>query len=96
MAAEKYLETKIRKYAESKGALVFKYHGGAFSVAAFPDLFGIFPKDGRFWAIEIKAHKKKPTKAQLAMLEEIAAHNGLATWSDNFDDAKNFIDLWMS
>jgi hypothetical protein len=39
-----------------------------------------------FIAIEVKAPGKKPTKLQLAIIEEIREAGGFAFWVDSFED----------
>lgn len=66
-----------------KGLAVFNIHGDLYNVG-IPDLIGCY--DGKFFAIELKVKKNKPTPLQaqrLLMIENAGGIQGVAwTWGD--------------
>ncbi len=40
---------------------------------------------GRFWSIEVKRPKEKPSKLQLWNLQQVELHGGIAFWCDSYD-----------
>lgn len=63
-----------------------------FNKKGHPDIGGIMP-NGRALAIECKRRGKKPTKEQREFLEDAVAHNALAFWTDDMDEAMRVVDL---
>lgn len=91
---ESSLVAQIKKHLTSRGHLVYKHHGGAYSVLAHPDLYGILTSDnnfGRFFAIEVKTPGNEPSIAQLRRLEHLEDHGALAFWTDSLDKVKQII-----
>jgi hypothetical protein len=66
-------------YNRKRDAYVF--HG----LRGVSDVLGILP-DGRLLAIECKSPGKRPSEAQDAFLEAIAARGGVATWVTSVDE----------
>jgi hypothetical protein len=48
-------------------------------------------KDGRFFCIEVKKPKEKPTKEQLYFLQLVRESGGVSGWADNVSDAMKLI-----
>jgi hypothetical protein len=48
-------------------------------------------KDGRFFCIEVKRPKEKPTKEQLHFLKMVRESGGVSGWADNVKDALNIL-----
>lgn len=89
MAAESLLEKKLVRYAKSRGVWTRKFTSpGHVSV---PDR--VFMTRGYTLFLEIKAVGKRPTEGQMEEIKLISLQGGLATWVDNFEDGKAFIDL---
>ncbi|AZS06601.1 RecB-like exonuclease [Mycobacterium phage JacoRen57] len=63
MQPEAKIGKKVREFLESKGAFVFKVHGGPQMMAGLPDL--IVCHKGMFWGVEMKQPGQKPTPRQL-------------------------------
>lgn len=89
---EKTFEHKIRDYLKSNGCYVVKYFGCAYTKAGVPDLLACV--NGRFIAIEVKSDTGRPSKLQLANVEQIQAANGVAVvlYPKDWDKFKAFID----
>lgn len=85
---ESDLEKKVCKYLKSLGAYCRKFTSP--SQRAVPDR--LFVIHGNTGFLELKRKGEKPTKAQQLEIEELLKHGAVATWADNFDDAKRFID----
>lgn len=71
----------------------FKYLGG---VSGVPDIL-IF-KNKAFLsglAIELKVGYNKPTENQKECLKRLKNENWIATWVNNFEDAKKLIDQYL-
>jgi hypothetical protein len=54
--------------------------------AGVSDIIGQL-NDGRFFCIEVKRPKEKPTREQLAFLQMVRESNGVSGWADNVEDA---------
>jgi len=100
MPKERDLIKQIKNWLESKGVLVWKFHGSVYGIKGFPDLFGILPGvygssqfngGGRFLAIEVKLPGKKPTVLQMTILKRISKHGGFAFWTDSLEKVKQLL-----
>jgi hypothetical protein len=58
------------------------------------DVIVIAPPHGRVYALELKAEGKKPTKVQQDFMNAIFLAGGMATWSDNLDEALKILEGW--
>ena len=56
-----------------------------------PDIIGM-TKQGRFFAIEVKKPKEKPTQKQLEYLEMVDDNGGLSDWVTCVEDAEALIN----
>lgn len=54
--------------------------------AGWPDLIGVEKGTGRFFGIEVKAGKNKPTPAQEEILLKIRSEKGLSVLAYSVDD----------
>jgi hypothetical protein len=54
----------------------------------------MFLNDGVFYALELKAPKKKPTEEQEEFLHAVYQASGRAAWTDNLDDAIAKLERW--
>ncbi len=45
--------------------------------------------DGKFWAIEMKSKKGRPSLLQRAFLKRVANNNGIALWADSFESFRH-------
>lgn len=76
MAAEKNFENKIKKYLTDHGAWFIKYWAGPkFTKEGIPDILACI--QGKFFAIEVKAPKGKPTLIQIVTLRNIRKSGGI-------------------
>jgi len=88
-------EVKVKKKVvailKQKGAYFFYPVTGGYGSSGVPDIVGCV--DGKFFGIECKAGKNKPTPLQEKNLAQIAATGGIALVvnEDNIDDVKSFI-----
>ena len=60
--------------------------------AGVSDIIGQL-KDGRFFCIEVKKPKEKPTDEQLYFLQMVKDSGGVSGWADNIADALNIIRI---
>lgn len=58
------------------------------------DLVGWIPPAARFWALELKAPRKKPDEDQLAFLAEVNAAGGYSYWTDDIHKAIDKLREW--
>lgn len=89
---EKEIEKAICAYAKSQGMMTRKLR--SMSHKADPDQMIVYR--GMLCVIEMKAPKKKPTKAQEAKLLQFGNQGCLAGWTDNIDEGKEIIDLFKN
>ena len=88
---EAALIQKIRKYlATLPDCFFWKEHGGQYGTAGIPDIIVCYK--GRFVGLEAKVGNNKPTKLQLATIEQIKAAGGTAAVVYSIDDVKNVIE----
>lgn len=86
---EKVLESKICKYAKSRGCVCWKFSSPSF--VGVPDRILICP-NGVVGFIEVKAKGKKPSTKQLHVMKLIKAMGVPVEWVDSLEDAQKFID----
>jgi hypothetical protein len=89
---EAKLVAKLQAYARSRGAAVFKIHGGdnPFQAAGIPDL--IINYQGRFIGAEVKMPGGKISRIQAATLKEIEAARGIAVVVTSVQDLAEAMD----
>lgn len=73
---ESKVKAKIHAMLKEHGAYAVNYIGGAFANNGTPDILACFR--GRFYAIEAKAGKNRPTDLQLSNLRRISEAGGVA------------------
>ena len=73
---ESKVKGKVTKQLRELGAYYFFPMSGGFGKAGVPDIIGCY--DGRFFGIECKAGRNKPTILQQKNLQEIADCGGIA------------------
>ena len=54
----------------------------------------VFLHDGKFFALELKAPKGKPTEAQLAFLDDVNKAGGFSVCADGLDRALACLEDW--
>ena len=86
---ESTIERAVCAYAKTKGCLTLKLSGQ--NQKGQPDR--MFLRDGRIMFIEFKAPGKRPTALQARWLERLTEHTFAATFCDDIDVGKSFIDL---
>ena len=86
---ESVIEAAIRKYAISRGMLVYKFTSPG--KKGVPDRMFITRK-GTVWFMEIKAPGKKPTALQERELSLMAERGVTAWWTDNIMDGVKRVD----
>lgn len=84
---EKQIQTEIQLAASQLGARLFRLQVGNFKtedgrwvavgIPGMSDLIGIAP-DGRYLAVEVKREGGKATPEQLAFIQMVRAHGGIA------------------
>lgn len=90
-ADEGGLRTKVKEYLSELGLVSIK-HTAMFS-AGQPDCEIYFP-GGRPGLLELKALGKKPTPLQYKRIKELQDLGYWVNWTDNFEEAKETIDVW--
>jgi len=73
---ESKVKSKVTKQLKALGAYYFLPVSGGFGKAGVPDIIGCYK--GRFFGIECKAGKNKPTVLQEKNLKEIADCGGIS------------------
>lgn len=73
---EKNFEIRVKAYLRKMGAFFYKTWGNAFEPSGLPDIIGVY--DGRFFGLELKAEKGRPSKLQLHTIESIRRAGGYA------------------
>ena len=73
---EKKVKTKVVAHLKEMGAYYFYPVTGGYGNSGVPDIVGCHR--GRFFGIECKAGKNKPTKLQELNLKQIRAAGGIA------------------
>jgi hypothetical protein len=93
MPAESILEKRIKRYAESKGCLFWKFVSPG--VKGVPDRLIVTPKGNTFF-LEIKASGKKPKAFQEYQMKRLREHKVCAGYVDNYEIAVGVIDSLCS
>lgn len=75
---EGYEKADIDKYLKSIGAYIVKPRSGGFGASGAPDFVCCW--QGRFFSIEVKREKKKPTAIQDTRMADIRSAGGVAFW----------------
>ena len=86
---ESTIEQAVCAYAKSKGCLTLKLSGQ--NQKGQPDRMFLY--HGRIMFIEFKAPGKRPTALQARWLDRLTEHTFAATFCDDIDVGKSFIDL---
>jgi len=73
---ESKVKAKVHKALKDVGAYAVNYIGGQYATSGTPDILACL--DGRFFGIECKAGKGKPTDLQIRALRMIDDAGGLA------------------
>ena len=76
MTPEKKVKNKVVKILNDMGCYHFYASTGGYGNSGVPDIVGSYY--GKFFGIECKAGKNKPTPLQLKNLQEIAESGGIA------------------
>ena len=76
MTPEKKVKNAVVKQLKELGAYYFYPVTGGYGASGVPDIVGCYR--GKFFAIECKAGKNKPTALQQKNIDTIRAHKGLA------------------
>jgi len=88
MGKEAVIQTKIMKYLESKGAIVYKTI--ALSKAGLPDIMGVYK--GQHIHFEVKQPGKKATKLQEFKLSQLRAAGSSGGVAVCVEDAQACLD----
>ena len=87
---EATLIQNIRKYLATLPECFFwKEHGGQYGTAGIPDIIVCYK--GRFYGLEAKVGKNKPTRLQAATIEQIKRAGGTAAVVRSVEDVKTLI-----
>jgi len=89
MAKEASLEHRIKRYAESKGCLFWKFVSPG--TTGVPDRVIISPR-GATAFLEIKAPGCRPRAIQDHRMQQLRAQGVAATWVSDYRVAVGFID----
>lgn len=85
--SEAQLVTNIRKYLQTLPDCFFwKEHGGQYGTAGIPDIIVCYK--GRFYGLEAKVGRNKPTRLQEITIEQIRRAGGIAEVVRSVDDVK--------
>ena len=89
MTPEAKVKKKVVAILKEMGAYYFYPVTGGYGQSGVPDIVGCY--QGRFFGIECKAGKNKPTPLQDKNLKQIAEAGGvsLVINEDNIEDARN-------
>ena len=100
---EKMLENAILDWLNSiPKCFAWKHHvggkrgqirtkGNRYSPNGIPDIIGLYK--GRFFAIEVKHGKGKPSAEQEQQIAKILGCEGVAFWTNDLDDCKKIFNL---
>ena len=106
MSFEKVTENKIRKYLESRRAVVYKIHGGQFQ-SSISDLLGMYPNPDQdlpafFISVEVKGPDGHLRAGQIVRINKILRRGGIAFGArsiervqrvcDNIDNGRKWSD----
>ena len=88
---ESQLILNIRKYlATIPGCFYWKEHGGQYGTAGIPDIIVCYK--GRFYGLEAKVGRNKPTRLQEATIEQIRRAGGVAVVVRSVDEVKEIMN----
>ena len=82
----------VTRQLKALGAYYFYPVTGGYGASGVPDIVGCFK--GKFFAIECKAGKNKPTPLQQKNIDTIAAQGG-AVWVVN-EDNMDGVTAWLT
>lgn len=91
MTPEAKVKKKVVEILKELGAYYFYPVTGGYGMSGVPDIVGCYK--GKFFGIECKAGKNKPTPLQEKNLREIDKNDGIAIVinEDNIEDARFFL-----
>jgi len=91
MTPEKKVKAKVVAILKELGVYYFYASTGGYGASGVPDIIGCYK--GRFFGIECKAGKGKPTPLQEKNIAQIIAQGGLAIVvnEDNIEDVGNLM-----
>jgi Holliday junction resolvase len=91
MTPEKKVKTKVVGILKELGVYYFYASTGGYGASGVPDIIGCYK--GRFFGIECKAGKGKPTALQEKNIAQIIAQGGLAIVvnEDNIEDVNELL-----
>lgn len=91
MTPEKKVKNKAVKHLKELGCYYFYPVTGGYGGSGVPDICGCC--NGRFFGIECKAGKKKPTPLQEKNLQEIIEAGGIAVVvnEENVDQVRDYL-----
>jgi len=85
--SESQLIQSIKRYlATLQECFFWKEHGGQYGTAGIPDIIVCYK--GRFYGLEAKVGRNKPTRLQEATIEQIKRAGGTAAVVRSVDDVK--------
>jgi len=89
---ESKVKAQVKKALESYGAYYFMPIGGPYARAGIPDIVGSYR--GKFFAIECKAGKGKPTALQLREMIAIndSGARAIVVNENNIDDVAKLLE----
>ena len=92
MTPEKKVKTKVVGILKEFGVYYFYASTGGYGASGVPDIIGCYK--GRFFGIECKAGKGKPTALQEKNIAQIIAQGGLAIVvnEDNIEEVRTLIE----
>ena len=92
MTPEKRVKQAVVKQLKELGAYYFYPVTGGYGASGVPDIVGCYY--GRFFCIECKAGKNKPTPLQQKNLDQVKAMNGIAAVVNetNMHEVRNILE----
>ena len=89
--SESQLIQSIKRYlATLQECFFWKEHGGQYGTAGIPDI--IICYKGRFYGLEAKVGRNKPTRLQEATIEQIRRAGGVAVVVRSVDEVKEIMN----
>tara|TARA_R110000744_G_scaffold2196_5_gene8773 strand:+ start:1859 stop:2194 length:336 start_codon:yes stop_codon:yes gene_type:complete len=91
MTPEAKVKKKVTAHLKTLGAYYFYPVTGGYGKSGVPDIIGCY--ESRFFGIECKAGKNKPTPLQEKNLSDIKANDGISLVinEDNIDDVLIYV-----
>jgi hypothetical protein len=91
MTPEAKVKKKVTVHLKTLGAYYFYPVTGGYGKSGVPDIIGCY--EGKFFGIECKAGKNKPTPLQEKNLSDIKANDGISLVinEDNIDDVLIYV-----